>query len=335
MRSEAQTRWEKGVDPEAAALAATYASQLLAELAGARWTGETEVRAEPAPPPVIAYRPQYASASDRTRDRRGRAARAARRGSASRSATTGRSPSRPGARATCAATSTSSRRSAGSGSKTCPQRCRDGRRCTAGSRTSSGCVASSPTCSSAPGCTRRTPTRCSTAIPIRTRSSCPSRCRRSSASCARRSRSACSARRSTTSTWGTATSRSSRSRTCTCRPARCRRSAGVSAASCKATSSAREGLVEAVFAALNIEPVFTRADLAHELVRRGDRAVGLGGDVRTGRRARRRVERVRARSRRALRARAGAVDLPRRHHVPAACARTSRSSSTRRFRPAT
>ena len=44
MRSEAQTRWEKGVDPEAAALAATYASQLLAELAGARWTGETEVR---------------------------------------------------------------------------------------------------------------------------------------------------------------------------------------------------------------------------------------------------------------------------------------------------
>jgi len=64
MRSEAQTRWEKGVDPEAAALAATYASQLLAELAGASWTGETEVRAEPAAPPVIAaYRPQHASAS--------------------------------------------------------------------------------------------------------------------------------------------------------------------------------------------------------------------------------------------------------------------------------
>jgi len=61
MRSEAQTRWEKGVDPEAAALAATYASQLLAELAGARWTGETEVRAEPVPPPVIAYRPEYAN----------------------------------------------------------------------------------------------------------------------------------------------------------------------------------------------------------------------------------------------------------------------------------
>jgi phenylalanyl-tRNA synthetase beta chain len=63
MRSEAQTRWEKGVDPEAAALAATYASQLLVEIAGARWTGETELRADPAPPTRIAYRPQYANAT--------------------------------------------------------------------------------------------------------------------------------------------------------------------------------------------------------------------------------------------------------------------------------
>ncbi|HEY1514474.1 MAG TPA: phenylalanine--tRNA ligase subunit beta [Gaiellaceae bacterium] len=79
MRSEAQTRWEKGVDPEAAALAATYASQLLTELAGARWTGETELRAAPAPPTVIAYRAQYASdavgleiAEDEQRERLGR-----------------------------------------------------------------------------------------------------------------------------------------------------------------------------------------------------------------------------------------------------------------------
>jgi phenylalanyl-tRNA synthetase beta chain len=79
MRSEAQTRWEKGVDPEAAALAATYASQLLAELAGARWTGETELRSDPAPRAVIAYRPQYASATvgleiaeDEQRERLGR-----------------------------------------------------------------------------------------------------------------------------------------------------------------------------------------------------------------------------------------------------------------------
>ena len=79
MRSEAQTRWEKGVDPEAAALAATYASHLLGELAGARWTGETELRAEPAAPAVIAYRPQYANATvgleipdDEQRERLGR-----------------------------------------------------------------------------------------------------------------------------------------------------------------------------------------------------------------------------------------------------------------------
>jgi phenylalanyl-tRNA synthetase beta chain len=79
LRSEAQTRWEKGIDPEAAALAATYASQLLAELARARWTGETEVRVEPAPPSAIPYVPQHASAAvgleiaeDEQRDRLGR-----------------------------------------------------------------------------------------------------------------------------------------------------------------------------------------------------------------------------------------------------------------------
>jgi phenylalanyl-tRNA synthetase beta chain len=79
MRSEAQTRWEKGIDPEAAALAATYASQLLAELAGARWTGETEVRVEPAPASAIPYVPQHASAAvgleiaeDEQRERLGR-----------------------------------------------------------------------------------------------------------------------------------------------------------------------------------------------------------------------------------------------------------------------
>ncbi len=63
MRSEAQTRWEKGVDPQAAALAATYASQLLAELAGARWTGETEVRGELPERAVISYNPAYADAA--------------------------------------------------------------------------------------------------------------------------------------------------------------------------------------------------------------------------------------------------------------------------------
>jgi phenylalanyl-tRNA synthetase beta chain len=60
MRSEAQTRWEKGVDPVAAAQAARYASQLLGELAGTRWTGESEVTGDLPSAPVIAYRPGYA-----------------------------------------------------------------------------------------------------------------------------------------------------------------------------------------------------------------------------------------------------------------------------------
>jgi phenylalanyl-tRNA synthetase beta chain len=37
MRSESQTRWEKGVAPELAEPAANYATQLLGELTGARW----------------------------------------------------------------------------------------------------------------------------------------------------------------------------------------------------------------------------------------------------------------------------------------------------------
>jgi phenylalanyl-tRNA synthetase beta chain len=79
MRTESQTRWEKGVDPELAGPAATYASQLLVELAGARWTGEGEVRGEIPPPPVIAFRPGYTDQvlglevpEDEQRDRLGR-----------------------------------------------------------------------------------------------------------------------------------------------------------------------------------------------------------------------------------------------------------------------
>jgi phenylalanyl-tRNA synthetase beta chain len=61
MRTESQTRWEKGVHPDAAEPAARYASQLLVELAGARWTADAEARAPETPLPVIAYRPDYAS----------------------------------------------------------------------------------------------------------------------------------------------------------------------------------------------------------------------------------------------------------------------------------
>jgi len=61
MRSESQTRWEKGVDPELAGRAATYASELLAQLAGARFAGETEVRGDLPAPPSVPFRPGYTS----------------------------------------------------------------------------------------------------------------------------------------------------------------------------------------------------------------------------------------------------------------------------------
>ncbi len=62
MRTESQTRWEKGVDLELAGPAATYASELFASLAGARWVGSGEVRAELAPPEPIVFRPAYTDA---------------------------------------------------------------------------------------------------------------------------------------------------------------------------------------------------------------------------------------------------------------------------------
>jgi phenylalanyl-tRNA synthetase beta chain len=58
LRSEASNRWEKGVDPEAALQAARFATELLVDLAGARWTGHTDVYAEPPPRPPIRFRPQ-------------------------------------------------------------------------------------------------------------------------------------------------------------------------------------------------------------------------------------------------------------------------------------
>ena len=79
MRTESQTRWEKGVDPELAPYAATYASQLLAELAGARWVGEGEARGELPEPATIRFDPAYtdrvlgaAVPEDEQRERLGR-----------------------------------------------------------------------------------------------------------------------------------------------------------------------------------------------------------------------------------------------------------------------
>jgi phenylalanyl-tRNA synthetase beta chain len=61
LRSEASNRWEKGVDPHLTGQAATYATQLIAELAGARWTGAEDVRTELPEPAVIKLRPERAS----------------------------------------------------------------------------------------------------------------------------------------------------------------------------------------------------------------------------------------------------------------------------------
>jgi len=61
MRTEGSTRWEKGVDPELAPVAAAYATDLLLELTSARWVGEGDIRGEPLVRPVIEYRPPRAS----------------------------------------------------------------------------------------------------------------------------------------------------------------------------------------------------------------------------------------------------------------------------------
>src|SRR3954447_23269940 len=60
MRSESQTRWEKGVAPELAEAAANHATELLVQLAGARWTGHADVKAEIPERPVIRLRPARA-----------------------------------------------------------------------------------------------------------------------------------------------------------------------------------------------------------------------------------------------------------------------------------
>ncbi|MBA3434080.1 MAG: phenylalanine--tRNA ligase subunit beta [Actinobacteria bacterium] len=57
LRTEASTRWEKGVDPELAGQAAVYASQLIVELAGASYTGSTDVKGTLPGRPVVRLRP--------------------------------------------------------------------------------------------------------------------------------------------------------------------------------------------------------------------------------------------------------------------------------------
>ncbi len=62
LRTEGSNRWEKGVDPYVAGQAATYATQLICELSGARCTGAEDVQASMPEPAVIALRPERASA---------------------------------------------------------------------------------------------------------------------------------------------------------------------------------------------------------------------------------------------------------------------------------
>ena len=62
LRTEGSNRWEKGVDPQLAGLAATLATALLVELTGARWVGEADVHAGLTDRPRIPFRPARADA---------------------------------------------------------------------------------------------------------------------------------------------------------------------------------------------------------------------------------------------------------------------------------
>jgi phenylalanyl-tRNA synthetase beta chain len=62
LRTEGSNRWEKGVDPYLAEPAATLATQLFVELAGARWVGHTDVQGELPDRPVVRFRPERADA---------------------------------------------------------------------------------------------------------------------------------------------------------------------------------------------------------------------------------------------------------------------------------
>ena len=60
LRTEGSNRWEKGVDPYLAAQAATFATQLIVELAEARWVGHVDVQGDLPERPVITFRPERA-----------------------------------------------------------------------------------------------------------------------------------------------------------------------------------------------------------------------------------------------------------------------------------
>jgi phenylalanyl-tRNA synthetase beta chain len=62
LRTEGSNRWEKGVDPYLPEQAAKLATQLIVELAGARWVAHADVHAGLPKPPVIRFRPERTDA---------------------------------------------------------------------------------------------------------------------------------------------------------------------------------------------------------------------------------------------------------------------------------
>ena len=99
LRTEGSNRWEKGVDPHLAGPAATLATRLIVELAGARWTGDADVQATLPEPAVIPLRPERTNAVLGLEVPRGRAVGDPRQARL-RARRTAASASRRGARAT-------------------------------------------------------------------------------------------------------------------------------------------------------------------------------------------------------------------------------------------
>jgi phenylalanyl-tRNA synthetase beta chain len=62
LRTEASSRWEKGVDPHAAERAAAYATELIVEHAGGRNAGAVDVHGTLPARPVVRFRPERANA---------------------------------------------------------------------------------------------------------------------------------------------------------------------------------------------------------------------------------------------------------------------------------
>jgi phenylalanyl-tRNA synthetase beta chain len=62
LRTEGSNRWEKGVDPYVAGAAATMATRMIVELAGARLAGGTDVQANMPTPAVLPLRPERTTA---------------------------------------------------------------------------------------------------------------------------------------------------------------------------------------------------------------------------------------------------------------------------------